>query len=376
MSKRVWILSSAVAVLIAALLATSAVLLKRPPSTGSLASVDFENGTRLAILDAAVATSLDINPPENFFSGWFFRDSTGTKTTGWGALDADVRRRRENGSWAGTSLMTDQEALMLVVAARDVASGTPVPSESLWGAEGGALQIVFDGDGALDDVMSETELASRIPEPLWRIEIEDSAGGWHRMMGPLVPEFNEARAFYWLPMFPRDVPSLQLRLTRHGGESQTVTLTNPGFAAAASSWTLDPVPVTLPMGEFMLKAEPYLEDDGTGSHYPGLSTSIVPMASHQSKKSWKLDPVVFSDEFGNIGQPGTFRFFPPASLVRCNITARRSKSYSWPSTRSPSSRKSPSRQSWIFLIPRPSRRSPWRLPPRGNPSAYKLRSSC
>jgi hypothetical protein len=128
------------------------------------------------------------------------------------------------------------------------------------------------------------------------LQVEDGAGGWRDLVGPLMPDTKDGRAFAAVDAFPRRSPQLRLKLL-HAGESPIeIMLPNPGYKPSFPTLMPQKLPVTYNAGDFQLTCNGLKWNAGKSRLEPYFSTKL--QATELPPDCFKVKTLVF-DETGN-----------------------------------------------------------------------------
>ncbi|MEM0969327.1 MAG: hypothetical protein AAGJ31_08265 [Verrucomicrobiota bacterium] len=91
------------------------------------------------------------------------------------------------------------------------------------------------------------------PDLDYRLEVEDGAGGWLRFSSPWVIDQGDGRAFVTVPVFPRHLPDLRVRLLIREQAPIEFPLSNPGFLPTFPTWSAEEPPHRKNLGDVTIE---------------------------------------------------------------------------------------------------------------------------
>lgn len=165
------------------------------------------------------------------------------------------------------------------------------------------------------------------------LQVEDGAGGWRDLLGPLMPDAEDGRAFAVVDAFPRRKPELRLRALHHGQPPIEITVPNTGYKAAFPARRPQTPPLAHEGGEYRVLCDG-LKWEQRPQWRPVIDFGPKIEAPSLPKDSLQLAVTLF-DETGNrlIWKAGkSFGFDPlPAEkicIARCAVE-RAETIYPW-----------------------------------------------
>ncbi|MCB1226914.1 MAG: hypothetical protein KDK99_13945 [Verrucomicrobiales bacterium] len=149
------------------------------------------------------------------------------------------------------------------------------------------------------------------------VQVEDGAGGWLSMDGPLFSDSEDGRAMAARYAFPRQSKEIRLRLMLNGEMEGELALPNPGYKAAAEIFSPVALPARAPIrdGELVLTEMAAV----TPVPYPRLEVE-----SSVSPSNGFVMSTTVSDAWGNIyPQFRESHLLPGVKMLRIDAVVER-----------------------------------------------------
>lgn len=222
-------------------------------------------------------------------------------------------------------------ALFLLVRLSDAHGDDVISDYAVLRESDRPIQLVWDANQVFSDTERVAHSTFPKPEPLYRVEVEDGAGGWLDTDGPLAFDATDGRSVVIASVIPRKNPKLKLRAFRKGSSSPVVVeIPNPGFTSKTlPSWEPDPEPWEYRTSDGVVAVKAL----GKNRHYnqeplPWPEFEVRP-ASGQAPMSLHVSVDSIEDEWGNRTPPGQFRVLPGLSLLKFHCGVGRTRHYQW-----------------------------------------------
>ncbi|MBL9133927.1 MAG: hypothetical protein JNG86_22130 [Verrucomicrobiaceae bacterium] len=286
-----------------------------------LATARFADGFEIRVLQAELTPKINISRSvSTSILRSMLRGST-TSSFGYSTPGVTIGIRHKNGQFEGGSLEFQNitaDALMLVI--RGIESNGTNYAQPVFMEEGKRHEFSRK-DGIFEQVRSETpDKPENMP---LHLQVEDGAGGWRDLSGPIVLDEKDGRGLAAILAFPRRKPDLMLRALRKGEAPVTMKIANPGYKPSFPTLAPQNVPVTHGDAEFTLSTEGFKWR--TRSPTPCLGLEIKLEHPALPKHSLQLYFEVFDSTGNRIAYDHTCGGYLPipgerAYRVVCRVT--------------------------------------------------------
>ena len=314
-----------------ALLLTACIKSSPPvPPDVVIASGAFADGFAVEILRAELTPKMSFQSarPAGVFE-WAAKVNTGMT---YAAGGIDLRMDFTNGAFtsAGLEVQNNSEPLLFVLLRAKNPDGTGLVNHDFLACGERYLMERKAGTTKIIDVSHPSDDPSKME---LHLQVEDGAGGWRDLLGPIMPDTEDGRAFAVVDAFPRRKPDLRLRLLHLGQAPIEVTVPNPGYQAAFPILKPQSPPFVHEDEEFRLVSDG-LKWQRNPQRRSALDFTVKVEAPSLPKDCLQARVVLF-DETGNrlMWKAGKFFGFHPLPgeknyLVRCSVE-REETIYPW-----------------------------------------------
>jgi hypothetical protein len=215
-----------------------------PKPEPAIASTLFDDGVRFEIVRLEVSKKLTHERPAP--KRWFGLVKRGQSST-YACNMLNVSAGSEDGRFVKGAVEKQSQTPCLMMLLRAFhPDGKPfITNKCLTDGDlswmewkDGVLAKVTDGNA--DYAMDDMDMV---------LEVEDGAGGWLPMDGPIIWDTNDGHAAALRPAFPRRKDALSFRISRPGHAPVELSLPNPGYAKHFAPFTADPLPSARDHGE-------------------------------------------------------------------------------------------------------------------------------
>lgn len=279
-----------------------------------LVSSAFLDGTVVEVCDVVAATSLRMEgkkkPP------WSLVSRTRGFTYTYDALNFVVRMR--NGGLESVELSGETPSLMMLLRLRANSGEEILPDHAYFFSAPHVAKVRRDSEGVFETF--EAVKGERVMEELeYRAFVEDGAGGWLPMAGPVAILESDGRSFLVAHVFPRHQKELKLRVERAASESLELQIPNPGYQAAPAGWTVDPKPWEVKLSELIVRTDGVKLPQGSSVALPTFEKEML---GSRGKGEVQVQLSAIEDEWGNIAYPIQFRVLPGTDKLRFHAEAK------------------------------------------------------
>ncbi len=201
-----------------------------PPPEVPLASARFDDGFEVRVLRAESKHEIRFDLPKP--TGYWGRYSANPSSHGSGESGLMIYVHQNNGAFSGAGFeyqSAKADSLMLVL--RGTEPDGRVFANSEFMAQHGR-HFLRRKDGTFDKAENVSHPSDKPENMPLHLQVEDGAGGWLDLDGPLIIDEKEGRGFAGVRVFPRRKPDLKLRALRSGQTPVEMTIPNPGFKPA------------------------------------------------------------------------------------------------------------------------------------------------
>ncbi|MCA1963512.1 MAG: hypothetical protein LDL31_06160 [Prosthecobacter sp.] len=130
------------------------------------------------------------------------------------------------------------------------------------------------------------------------LQVEDGAGGWRDLVGPIMPDNQDGRAIAVIDAIPRRKPELRLRALRAGSPDIELVVPNPGYKKEIKNPELRKSPVFHDLGRSQIVCEEpiWLDAKFPSQSLLRIETRIKPIHLPEHFYSTRVE---YSDSTGN-----------------------------------------------------------------------------
>lgn len=298
-------------------------LLRRepPPPKKSLASVSFPGGG-FDLLRAENTAVLSFEGRKQGFLPKLFSNRSGSGT-GFNGMNLTVHPLNNRLEMANCYI--GAPGLMLLCRATKVGRSPfprviPFREDGRGGSRGFVLKELTTPVGGGVDLGSSLAKAADLT-----LEVEDGAGGWLTMSGPIVLDLEGGRSVAYAHVYPRRNPRLKLRISPLGETPLVVEIDNPGYVAAPPAWTPQALPARFD--------DKWLSITWDGQELWPYPTKLrVGKGSELPRVAYEFRDMLYSDPTGNIAPIGDFTLLPGESLIKLSGAVTKTEMYPRPFT--------------------------------------------
>lgn len=238
-----------------------------------------------------------------------------------------------DGQFSGCTflLQNNEEPVLFVLLRARHADGKGLTNRDFMA--NGERQVIERKDGevaGIQDVSHPTDDPAKME---LHLQVEDGAGGWRDLLGPIMPNAEDGRAFAVVDAFPRRKPELRLRALHAGQPPVEFNVTNPGYKPSFTPLKPQTPPIVHDGGEFRIRCDGLRWEAGKNSQ-PSLAVRPHLDLLSLPPNSLRL-PIQLFDETGNIlnWKMGRYSGYDPlpnekSVLLRCVLERDRAL-YPW-----------------------------------------------
>lgn len=306
-------------------------VLSPTPPDKIIASGRFSDGFVVEFLRTELTPKMSM---ERVVSGGLFGlriNSESGRTLDQGGFQLETRVRNGSLSEAKFSFQNNQEPVLMVLLRARRADGAALVNHHFL-ANGQCYEIERPEDKHIH--ISDARTATDDPAQMeLHLQVEDGSGGWRDLLGPIMPDAEDGRAFAAVDAFPRRKPDLRLRAFHAGQAPIEVVVPNPGYQPSFPVLEAQTPPLTYESTEFRVFC-----DGLTWQSQPGRALTLAAQTRLEfptlPKNSLRLTTRHF-DETGNrlIYKMGRFEGVDPLpgeKLCRVECVVERDGSlYPW-----------------------------------------------
>lgn len=295
-----------------------------------IASGAFADGFAVEILRAELTPKMSFKRARTAGLFEWVTRTTGGRTLAVGGIDLSVDFTNEAFAGAGFEVQNNSEPLLFVLLRAKNPDGTGLVNHDFLACGERYLMERKAGTVKIIDVSHPSDDPSKME---LHLQVEDGAGGWRDLLGPIMPDTEDGRAFAVVDAFPRRKPDLRLRLLHLGQPPIEVTVPNPGYQATFPILKPQSPPFVHEDEEFRL-----VSDGLKWQRNPQRSSALdftVKVEAPSLPKDCLQARVVLFDETGNrlMWNAGKFFGFHPLPgeknyLARCSVE-REDTIYPW-----------------------------------------------
>lgn len=219
-----------------------------------IASGTFDDGFVVELLRAELAPQMAFG--RDVRGAWLWSSgSTRTYSSVIGGIAIDLHQKAFEGQLYEVSmkLQNDEEPVFYTLLRARRPDGSSILNEAI--CVNGSEHQIERKEGAFSDFIDRGTGSDDPAKMELHVQVEDGAGGWRDLLGPVMFTAEDGRAFVVGDAIPRRQPTLRLRALHAGRPPVEFSVPNPGYKPSFANLKPQTLPAIHDGGEFKVRCD-------------------------------------------------------------------------------------------------------------------------